>query len=151
MNIQNMPSGSRSGWILVASVGVLVFAFAGLALYVGHNNHQREQILAYQLIAKFHEEFNSGSDRNVSTGSVEPSLEIQDVRSRLGKFKSLGACKIMGPVEPPHLWAQCHSTFEAGDAEEIFLFRDYEGDHHLMGYSAELRAQTNLHSIPVVK
>jgi len=148
MRPQDMPSGTRTGWILVASVGVLVLAFAGLALYVGHKNHQREQILAYQLIAKFHEKFNSASARNVRTGSAERSPEIQDVRQRLGKFKSLGACKITGSVEPPHLSAECLSTFEAGEAKETFLFRDYDGDNRLFGYSANLLTNANPPNTP---
>jgi hypothetical protein len=143
MNIQEMPSGTRAGWILIACVGVFLFAFAGLALCLGHKNHQREQILAYQLIAKFHETFNSASDRSVSSGSAEHSPEIQDVRSRLGKFKSLGACKITGSVEPPRLSAECLSTFEAGEAKETFLFRDYDGDNGLFGYSADLLPNAN--------
>jgi len=58
MKPQDMPSGTRTGWILVACAGVLILLYATWVNSSRHEEHQREEALALQLIAKFHEEFN---------------------------------------------------------------------------------------------
>jgi hypothetical protein len=79
MNIQDMPSATRTGWILVACVAGFVLAFASLVVYLGHKNQQREEILAHQLIADFHDKFNSAAGRKLNTSSFESPPEIQEV------------------------------------------------------------------------
>jgi hypothetical protein len=60
-------------------VAGFVLAFASLVVYLGHKNQQREEILAHQLIADFHDKFNSAAGRKLNTSSFESPPEIQEV------------------------------------------------------------------------
>ena len=148
MNIQEMPSGTRTGWVLVGCVGIFIFLFAYWVSSSRRSEHQREEKLALQLIAKFHEEFNS-TLTSASTPETNPLVSrIQEVRSQTGKFKHLGPCKIAGTLEPPSLSARCLSTFEQGEAEESFLFHDFNGENRVVRYSADLVTRTKTQNTP---
>jgi hypothetical protein len=151
MKPQDTPSGTRTGWILVACVGVLILLYASWVSSSRHEEHQREETLAVQLIAKFHEEFNLTSESPVTPETNPLVSRIQEVRSQTGKFKHLGPCKIAGTAEPPSLSARCLSTFEHGEAEENFSFHDFNGENRVIGYSANLVARTNSQTTPTAK
>jgi hypothetical protein len=148
MKPQDMPSGTRTGWILVACVGVLILLYASWVSSSRHEERQREETLALQLIAKFHEEFNSTLTKS-STPEADPLVsKIREVRSQTGKFKQLGTCKIAGSQEPPSLSAQCVSTFDLGEAEESFSFHSFDGENRVIHYSADLITRTKTQNTP---
>jgi len=148
MNIQDMPSGTRTGWSIVTGLGLLIFLYAYWLSSSRQREHEREETLALHLIAKFHEEFNSTS-ADAPTPEANPLVSrIQEVRRQTGKFKQLGTCKIAGTIEPPSLSARCLATFEQGEAEESFLFHDFNGENRVVRYSADLVTRTKTQNTP---
>jgi len=151
MKPDEFPAGTRAGWILAACVGILIFSYAIWVGYSRRKERQREETLALQLISKFHEEFNLASVSPAAPESNPLLAKILEVRSHTGKFRQLGSCKIAGTAEPPSLSARCISSFDAGEAEEIFMFHDFDGDNRVVRYSADLVAQTNSPNAPTQK
>jgi hypothetical protein len=136
MKLLRFHPGTRKGWKTVASIAILVSGAIFLIEYQAHRKHRATEVLAKGLITKFHEEFNSVSEPSTGSDSDWSTGMIQEVRSRTGKFKQLGPCKVERVSEPPYLSTECRSTFEAGVEIEIFLFSDNGKDYPLLQYSA---------------
>jgi hypothetical protein len=141
MKPDQFPAGTRTGWILVASIAIFILALTFLREYYSDKEHRKSAALAHELITIFHEEFNNLPEHAANQDSDWSIPMMAEVRSRTGKFKRLGSCDVKRTIEPPYLAVECQSTFEAGEEKEIFLFRDDGQDHRLRQYSA----------VPVVK
>jgi hypothetical protein len=138
VNSDHIPAGTRTGWILVACLVGLIATFASWVAYAGRQKQEKDRNISDHLISEFHNRFNNLSEDSVYGPSSPYYESIEGIRSRTGQFKSLGKCEIKGYVEPPRLTAKCISSFEKGDAEEWFSFRDDGRDHRLLAYSAKL-------------
>jgi len=133
--------------ILSASL-ILVTAFlmsctSSPSVRLGYIAQDKES--AKQAIEVFHSQMNAGDVDRIYKGASEPfrksqdkdtlAREMQATRSRFGKFERVESSElkvILG--SPVQIRAVCKSTFEKGNATELFVFVKDQVEVRLASY-----------------
>ena len=143
-----MPTGTKLGWtIVVAGFGLVLLI---IWITYSRSKHRRDEVLAERLINEFHQQYNLTEIGKANEDSSPNLIRIRQIRTELGMFRRIRSCKIRGFSEPPMLTAECLSRFDRGEAQESFIFGDYQKDHPLRSYSATfLRVAVSEHQNPI--
>jgi hypothetical protein len=126
-----MPTGTKSGWTIVVAAG---FGLVLLIIWITYSRstHRRDEVLAERLINEFHQQYNLTEIGKANEDSSPNLVRIRQIRTELGMFRRIRSCKIRDFSEPPMLTAECLSRFDRGEAQESFIFGDYQKDHPLV-------------------
>jgi hypothetical protein len=143
----------KSNWIVGCTLALLLVVPISLYLLIWRNFHNRklpQTRQAMELVARFHEKFNSGDldgicKETFNCGSSERlpegwQLVLRDVKSHCGAFGQVVRSDVEVTVEPPSIRAIYVSSFERGVLREIFFLRDFNGALELAGYAPTTRA-----------
>jgi hypothetical protein len=108
-----------------------------LILLVLIQQRRGNEALAKQLIAKFHEQYNSDKPDSTSGYDFLIAARIRSERIQLGRFIGVKHCDTQKWAEPPWLKIECLSSFTNGDGKELFILNHNSGHSHLLVYSVK--------------
>jgi hypothetical protein len=91
MKPKESPVRTRTGWNRAAYAVAFILCLTLSGKYWLDRQHKHDVVLAQQMISEFHQDFNSIPDDAVASDSDRYISMIEEVRSRTGKFKELGA------------------------------------------------------------
>jgi hypothetical protein len=145
-------------WTIGVLLGLTISAPLSLWLWTwrySHGGHVKQRHEAADLIARFHEHFNSGDlDGIVSDMSShsertremwreiwQPSL--LDLKAHCGNFRAVVNSRIDVYVEPPSVQAHYVSSFEKGQMKEDFVMNDFYGPLKITWYEPAARIARN--------
>jgi hypothetical protein len=143
----------KANWIVGCTLALLLVVPISLYLLIWRNFHNRKLRQTHQaveLVARFHEQFNSGDldgicNETFNCGSFERlregwQLVLRDVRNQCGTFRQAVKSDVEVTVEPPSIRAIYVSSFEKGQLREVFFLKDFNGALELTGYAPTTRA-----------